>query len=75
MKTATISIVDIQLDIDYEASWFTDPLGTGDSPDEVIIEVNNIKLLNDSIDISDLLSDYVKNLIDNELARVEYSFK
>lgn len=75
MKTVTITIMSIRLDIEYESSWFTDPLGTGDSPSEVVIEIESIKLLNESVDISSLLSDYVLNLIDNEVTRIEYLIK
>lgn len=73
MTMARVEVCDIKFDVDYSPYWVTDPLGTGNSPDEVEITLENVYLDNLLIDVQAVLSDYVLGCIEHEIAAMEYT--
>lgn len=59
MGVYTIKVYGIEMDVYADVTREKDPYGTGDSPDNVQIDINEIELRDTAIDISTLLSDAV----------------
>ncbi len=53
----TINLYGIELDVYADITRYNDPFGTGDSPDDVDVEILSIELPDSTQDISNLLSD------------------
>jgi hypothetical protein len=53
----TINLYGIELDVYADITRYSDGFGTGDSPDDVDVEILSIELPDSTQDISNLLSD------------------
>ena len=53
----TINLYGIELDVYANITRYSDGFGTGDSPDDVDVEILSIELPDSTQDISNLLSD------------------
>ena len=53
----TINLYGIELDVYADINRHSDPFGTGDSPDDVDVDILSIELPDSTQDITDLLSD------------------
>ena len=53
----TINLYGIELDVYADITRYSDGFGTGDSPDDVDVEILSIELPDSTQDLSNLLSD------------------
>ena len=53
----TINLYGIELDVYADITRYNDSFGTGDSPDDVDVEILSIELPDSTQDLSNLLSD------------------
>ena len=68
MAVYTVKVFGIELDVYADVTRERDPLGTGDSPDDVQIDINEIELTTSSTDITTLLSDDVIEKIAQQIS-------
>lgn len=68
MALFTVKIFGIELDVYADVTRERDPLGTGDSPDDVQIDINEIELRDAAVDITTLLSDDVIEKIAQQIS-------
>ena len=69
MALFTVKVYGIQLDVYADVVREKDPLGTGDSPDDVQIDIIAIEPIGMALDISVLLSDDVVEKIGNQILK------
>lgn len=72
MKLTTVHLNGIKLDAYYESYKTKDPLGTGDSPTEIDIDLIEISTPCDAVNIISIIDEYWlekarKQIIDNEI--------
>lgn len=53
----TINLYGIELDVYADIKRYSDPFGTGDSPDDVDVDILSIELPDSTQDLTNLLSD------------------
>lgn len=58
MKLCTVVLNKVKFDAYYNAEYVRDPLGTGDSPTEVYVELVELSLQNDTTNMIDFFHDY-----------------
>ena len=71
MGLHTIKIDGVNLDVYFDYKKTNDPYGTGDSPDEHEVEINEIELNDSSVNIKSLLSDSQINELEIAIIRIE----
>lgn len=59
MAVYTIDLHGIELDVYADVTFEKDPYGTGDSPESVSVDINEVELAGSAVNILDLLSDNV----------------
>jgi hypothetical protein len=67
MSVYRVKVYGIELDVYADVTREKDPLGTGDSPVDVQIDINEIELVDAAVDISVLLSDAVVEKIGEQV--------
>lgn len=72
MNLATVFLNGIKFDAYFQAEKTKDPLGTGDSPTEIDIDLIELSLINDSINLIDVIDNIwideaKQQIINNEL--------
>lgn len=68
-KTATVIVFGLPLDIEYSVEIVKDPYATGDSPTQIMIEID--KILLESHNLNGVLSNYAENTIRDKLLTIE----
>ena len=71
MSVETITVKGITFHVYYDIETERDPLGTGDSPTEHYITINEIEVGDDTQDVSDILSGDILDLIEDEILTSE----
>ncbi len=71
MELQTITVLDINFDVYYSVEVQRDPYGTGDSPTNYDIDIDEVSLQGDVTNLIECLSSYVIDTIYDELLEIE----
>jgi len=72
MPLQTLKVFGVNFDVYYEAEYNKDPLGTGDSPAEITVEISEIECGADTQNLIDVLSSDTIEKIRQEIIKVEF---
>lgn len=72
MKLATVTLNKIKFDAYYNAEFVKDPLGTGDSPTEVYVDLVELSLQHDTTNLIDFFHNYWIEQATEQLEREEW---
>lgn len=72
MSLATITVYNTNFDVYYTATRNKDPLGTGDSPTEIEVEITEIEDVTGCQNLLELLSGDVVEKIRQEVVKYEF---
>jgi hypothetical protein len=71
MSLQTVTVFGVEFDVYYDLTVVRDAYGTGDSPTDYELEIESIEVVGDVQDLSNVLSDRVIELIEEQIIELE----